>query len=159
MANPQLEDGYTRIPHELLEQFARSPFTGIQRRLVDVVVRHTLGWNRPSAQISFSTFEKDTNIRRTKVSTSLQRLAQMKILHRVSERSGVTPAAWCINQNYEDWNFNPSIPPAGDTSDGIGVPLEGDSSIPPEGDTPVPPEGNSSVPQKGTQLKKRKIGV
>ena len=57
MANPRLEDGYTRIPNELLEQLAKSPFTAAQRRILDVVIRHTLGWNRESARISVSRFQ------------------------------------------------------------------------------------------------------
>ena len=44
--NPQLEQGYTRIAHSLLEAILQYPFTGAETKFVFALIRLTYGWGK-----------------------------------------------------------------------------------------------------------------
>ena len=52
MANPQLEDGYTRIANSLYEALYRTDLTGTEFRVVAFVIRQTFGYGRKSKELS-----------------------------------------------------------------------------------------------------------
>ena len=52
-ANPQLENGYTRIANELFEAIIEYPFTCAELRIILLVIRRTYGWKTTKSFISY----------------------------------------------------------------------------------------------------------
>lgn len=46
MANPQCENGFTKIANELMEALAKIRIPGEARQVLDVIFRQTYGWNK-----------------------------------------------------------------------------------------------------------------
>lgn len=83
MANPQLENGYTRIANELLEAVAKFPFNGSQLRMIIFLWRKTYGYGKKADKISISQFVKGTGLSRSAVTKELKRLKQMNVIQNV----------------------------------------------------------------------------
>lgn len=76
MANPQSEEGHTRISNELLEAVLRRSFTGQELKVIFYAARETYGWSRTKAQISYGMISRFTGISRRnaiRICKSLQR--------------------------------------------------------------------------------------
>lgn len=80
MDNPQLENGYTKLADEVLENLIKSELSGSEFRIVLFVIRKTYGFNKKEDSISLSQFQKGTCLTRTTISHSLQNLVNMAIL-------------------------------------------------------------------------------
>ena len=52
-ANPQLENGYTRIANELFEAIIEYSFTCAELRIILLVIRRTYGWKTSKSFISY----------------------------------------------------------------------------------------------------------
>ncbi len=52
-ANPQLENGYTRIANELFEAIIEYPFTCAELRIILLIIRRTYGWKTSKSYISY----------------------------------------------------------------------------------------------------------
>ena len=52
MANPKLENGYSPIANEILEQLCRQNLNGTQFRIIMVVWRYTYGFSRKEHELS-----------------------------------------------------------------------------------------------------------
>ena len=80
MANPQLEDGYTRIANEIMESLARNRLSGQERQVLDVLFRKTYGFNKREDQISMGQFSEMTGIARPKIALILKQLLSKKVI-------------------------------------------------------------------------------
>ena len=78
MINPQLEDGYTRIAHEILENMARVKLSPTQYRILFVVWRYTYGFGRKYHHLSLSFLEDATGC--DKRSLQSLKMLDMRIL-------------------------------------------------------------------------------
>lgn len=96
MANPQVENGYTKIANELLEAFGRTRIRSEIRRVVDVVIRQTYGFNKVCDHISLSQFELKTGMKRGSVCRALKEGVAMLILSK-------TENGYKLNKNYTQW--------------------------------------------------------
>ena len=76
MASPQLENGYARVANEIMEALAVTPLSGIEIRIILVVMRETYG--RPkspkSAALSLGYLAKQTQASRSRVGEVVSRL-------------------------------------------------------------------------------------
>ena len=77
---PQLERGYTRIAHELLEEILLYPFTGGELKLVFAIIRSTYGWGRKEAVLYVAELAKMTGLSPRHTKRLLQRLARDRVL-------------------------------------------------------------------------------
>ena len=82
MANPQLEDGYTRVANELLETTAQFPFNGAQLRIILFLWRKTYGFQKGKDKISISQWAKGTGLNRRTVCRELKALERMNVILR-----------------------------------------------------------------------------
>ena len=57
-ANPQLENGYTRIANELFEVIIEYPFTCAELRIILLVFRRTYGWKTSKSFISYGSIAR-----------------------------------------------------------------------------------------------------
>lgn len=97
MANPQTEDGYTRIANELMDAFARLPSLGSEAfQVLMLILRRTYGFNRKEAELSLNYIAKGTGLKNQAVSRALERLSTKRLI----VRDGSTIK---LNKNYQDW--------------------------------------------------------
>lgn len=102
MANPQCEDGYTRIANTLLEGIMAYQFTGRELRILGKIMRETYGWTRIKAQISYGSISKATGISRPNVIKVVKKLIEDGVLFSQSTaaRHGFILG---INKDFEKW--------------------------------------------------------
>lgn len=96
MANPQLENGYTRIANELLEALTSAKFSGRELQVVLFVIRKTYGYGKKNDRISLGQFKEDLQIDHRFLCRILSVLVDRKILNKNCSQYG-------INKNYDEW--------------------------------------------------------
>jgi len=108
---PQVEDGYTRIANELLEQVMAAPFTLREMRVVMAVIRLTYGWNRKQARVTRGLLAKLTGMPETIASKTMAALvAKNVVIRHGGSRSPVS-----LNKHAGTWSLKPQqrvVPPA-----------------------------------------------
>jgi phage replication O-like protein O len=77
---PQLEDGYTRIANEILEQVAHLRLNGTQFRLLLIVWRYTYGYGRKEAELSLSFLASAIGASRSQVDRELTDLIRRSVI-------------------------------------------------------------------------------
>lgn len=103
MASPQLEDGFTRLANELLEEFCRLEVSGACHRILRFIERKTYGFQKKEDAISFTQFEEGTGLYRNTVNESLETLISMGVI--IKDKSGYINK-YTINKDYEKWTSN-----------------------------------------------------
>ncbi|MDU5081988.1 replication protein [uncultured Tissierella sp.] len=99
----QLQNGYTRIANEILEALARTDLNGTQRRIIDVVIRQTDGYQRKEHEMSLNFISIATNIHKMQIQRELTSLIDRKIITVVSEASFNKSRMMALNKNYNSW--------------------------------------------------------
>lgn len=101
-ANPQLENGHTRIANEILEALCRYRIPGEEMQCLLVVIRKTYGFGKKSDFISKSQFAAITGIKRPNVTRALNSLVSKKILA-VIKKDTTEISNYSINKDYYSW--------------------------------------------------------
>ena len=102
MADPQLQNGYTKIANELLEALCRLNISGNEMRILLYIIRRTYGFNRSYTELPLSEISAAVGIRKNHVSEVLNRLSTKNIIELHSNR-GIKPQTISIVKNYEKW--------------------------------------------------------
>lgn len=99
---PQIEDGYTRIANEILENIMKVSLNGTQFRIVMAVWRYTYGFQRKEHDLSLSFLSKATRASKSQVDRELSALIDRKIITVVGagERGSRVVA---FNKNHDEW--------------------------------------------------------
>jgi len=106
MANPQCENGYTRIANELLDALIKSCPGGSQGSVLLAVIRKTYGFHKKEDSISISQIQKATNLSRRAVIYATQNLEakRMLIVKRKRGRSNKNMInKISIQKKYDKW--------------------------------------------------------
>ncbi|TCZ76079.1 hypothetical protein E0485_14630 [Paenibacillus albiflavus] len=103
MANPQLEDGYTRIANEILDKFMQLRLSGSQKDIVLAVWRYTYGFKRKAHMMSVDFLSEATGLDARQVKRILKTLIDRKIINVVSEASGIRSRILEFNKNHNEW--------------------------------------------------------
>lgn len=102
MASPQLEDGYTRVANEILENIMKVSLNGTQFRIVMAVWRYTYGFQRTKHEMSISFLSQSINASRGQVDRELSTLISRNILKVV--KTGERGARVIMfNKNHTQW--------------------------------------------------------
>ncbi|WP_372997416.1 replication protein [Lutispora sp.] len=109
MASPQLENGYVRIANDLIEALARAKLNGTQRRILDVIIRNTYGYNKKTASLSDSFISKATGIHQKQVNREVNNLIDIFIVHLEYKGDYNNPRKIGLNKNFEKWRGNENI--------------------------------------------------
>ena len=80
MANPQIENGHTKIANELVEALAMVNLSAYESRLLWVIFRKTYGWNKKTDRISYSQFANFTGIDRRHIGRALTEPKRRQII-------------------------------------------------------------------------------
>lgn len=103
MANPQLEDGHTRIANEILENIMKVSLNGTQFRLVMAIWRYTYGFQRKQHEMSISFLAEAISASRSQVDRELLVLIERKIIEVVAtgKRGGRVLG---FNKKHTEWD-------------------------------------------------------
>ena len=102
MANPQLEDGHTRIANELLDNLVRMHLSPYQWQVVFFVIRKTYGYRKKVDYITNSQIVRGTGIHKAHVSRAMSNLVRRNILIREGKLVG-------LQKDYEAWLELPEL--------------------------------------------------
>ncbi|TKH43433.1 hypothetical protein C1I60_14145 [Paenibacillus terrae] len=142
MAGPQLEDGYTRVANEILEQVAMRKFNGIQLRMLLIVWRYTYGFNRKSAELSATFLATALRSDLSGTKKELKKLLDMNVLKVFRQAQGKHGRMIGFNKYSVQWLVGCNPPPQPSEDDeltGGGLhPLLVDNHTPQEGDNRPP---------------------
>lgn len=105
-ANPQLEDGYTRISNELLEAICKYDFTGLQMRILMLFIRSSYGYGKREAAFSLEYIQEKLQIPKRSAQRSLKSLTDANILQVIQEASRSTPRIMMLNKKYNEWDIS-----------------------------------------------------
>lgn len=90
--------GFTRMDNDLLDALASASFTITERKVIDVVIRLTAGYQRSTARITGREFETRTGKKRNHVSEAVDSLLRRNVLFRIGGSAGEIginePANW-----------------------------------------------------------------
>lgn len=103
MINPQKENGFTAIANELMEIIAKTDFNGTQRRIIDVVLRQTYGWQRKEHELSLTFIATATGIHKMQVQRELATLIERNVILITKEGSYTKPRTLAFNKKYNSW--------------------------------------------------------
>ncbi|MDR4318418.1 gp45 [Niallia circulans] len=103
MANPQIEQGHTRIANEILEHISKTNLNGTQFRIVMVVWRYTYGFQRKQHELSSSFLSTAIGIKdRKSVNRELKILIERNIIFAIGKGSrGANIISF--NKNFDEW--------------------------------------------------------
>lgn len=96
MANPQLENGYTKIANEILDQLCHFRIPGELWLVLNCIIRKTYGFNKKEDRISNSQFVEMTGLKKGDVSRSLAKLLTHNIVSKSANKIR-------LNKNYDEW--------------------------------------------------------
>lgn len=100
MSTPQKENGYTPIANEILEALARINIGGEARRIIDVVMRKTYGFNKKEDRIALSQFVEFTGMDRKSVCRAINKLISMELLIKIDDKNG---SVFIFQKNNKKW--------------------------------------------------------
>ena len=153
MANPQLNNGYTKIANELLEAICRLNVSGNEMRILLYIIRRTYGFNRTYAEIPLSEISEAVGVRTVHISRALKRLAALNLIELHSSK-GVKPQTISIVKNYEKWSVESCtelpLPKM------VTVTKNGNPSITKNGNPSITKNGNPSITKNGNPTYKEK---
>ena len=96
MANPQLEDGHTRIANELLEQLMKRHLSPNQWRVLLCIIRKTYGFQKKIDYIANFQIVEATGLCKAVVSRCIKELHQAGFITRQGKHIG-------FQKNWEEW--------------------------------------------------------
>jgi phage replication O-like protein O len=100
MANPQLEDGYTRLANEIIDALMRTNLSAYQMRLLWAIWRETYGYQKKQDWISNSQLVEMTGLKKSHVSRTLSELKARNIVTRLGNKIS-------FNKDYQAWTKLP----------------------------------------------------
>ena len=105
MANPQLENGHSKIANELIEALSRVNLSPYESRVLWYIIRKTYGWNKKFDKIAQSQISESTGLRKQHTSRAMKSLKSRKIIidynKKVTSRGDKQIG---INKDYEQWS-------------------------------------------------------
>jgi phage replication O-like protein O len=102
MANPQCENGFTKIANELVEAIYQYPLSGHEFRMLFLIIRKTYGFNKTEDAVSLSQMMKALSISKTRCSQVINKLQLQKIVT-VTENINGIGKKYKFNKNFEQW--------------------------------------------------------
>lgn len=103
MAGPQLENGFTRIANEIMEEILKIKFSATQLKILLVIWRYTYGFQRKKYYFSLSFLEEATNTSKRHIRTELKKLIEMKIITVEKEATFDKPRVLSFNKYHDTW--------------------------------------------------------
>lgn len=103
MANPQIENGYTKVANEIVEALCAIRIPGEARQVIDVVIRKTYGYNKKEDHISLSQFCLSTRMRRGDVCRAINKAVEMNIIKVISKKANAIGNIYSVVKDFDSW--------------------------------------------------------
>ena len=103
MANPQLENGYTPIANEILDNILKYPLNGTQWRILMTVWRYTYGYSRKDHSLAIGFICKATGCYKRQIQRELDSLINANILIVTKEATFKSARRIAFNKNHETY--------------------------------------------------------
>jgi phage replication O-like protein O len=97
----ELENGYTRLANEILENMARIKLSPTQYRLIFVIWRYTYGYGRKERDLSLNFLVKATGCDKRQIQRELKTLEEKKIIYQKIKTGAYRIIGF--NKNHEEW--------------------------------------------------------
>lgn len=106
MANPQIENGHTKIANDLLEKIIACGLNGTEISAILFVIRKTYGFQKKQDTISLRQFTDAIPVSRPSMCKALKTLQLVKVLKLVKKGNSKTMAnLYAFNKNYDEWQL------------------------------------------------------
>jgi phage replication O-like protein O len=102
MSDPQLENGYTKIANEIIDQFCKYRLSGEEWMVLWAIIRKTYGFNKKMDKISFSQLSNMTNLKRQTVNRALKKLSSKMVIG-VIKNDDSQVNSYCLNKEFKNW--------------------------------------------------------
>lgn len=103
MANPQLEHGYTRIAHEILEALFAHELSARELRVAIYLLRETYGWGRTDHTFSIRDIEEEVGLHWDTARKTLGNLVARNIVRLVAPASFSSPGRYGFQKDWQAW--------------------------------------------------------
>ena len=103
MAQPQVENGFTRIANELLGALVKANLNGREFRIMLAIIRLTYGWNMKARKLSYQEVAAVAGVGRAdtrKIMLDLRKRDYLWWQH----IKDLSPYIWGIQKDYTRWN-------------------------------------------------------
>ena len=101
MANPQIENGYTRVANEILEALCKVNLSPYESRIFWFLARKTYGHQKKMDRISLSQFSEGTRIEKPNVRRTIRSLIDKRMV--MTKQEGVNQILYGIQKDYDQW--------------------------------------------------------
>ncbi|MDB5054267.1 MAG: hypothetical protein JWM44_2317 [Bacilli bacterium] len=147
----QLENGFTKIAHELLEIIPFYKFNGTQFSILIVIIRYTYGFNRKDHELSLTYLTQATGIKRSQIDRELSLLIDKKVVSVTQEATATVSRKLALNKHYDKWTIERRYPLIRGQSP--------NQSIPELGSEVSPNQSTGGVPYLEYQDIKRSLNI
>ena len=107
MANPQIENGFTRIANEIMDALSRIRISGEAVQVLFLILRKTYGFQKKTDLISLSQFCQGTGLPKVAVCKALTKLRSMEVITKKGNAITQLGNGWCseygLNKDCEEW--------------------------------------------------------
>lgn len=97
---PQLENGFTQIANELIEQFARIRIPGEAMQVFWVMLRKIYGFHKKSDPIALSQIVAATGLSKIAVCKAVKKLIELNL---ITKKGNKIAAEYAINKHFDTW--------------------------------------------------------
>lgn len=97
-----MKNGFTPIPHELLEALARYRIPGEQRQCLDAIIRKTYGFNKKQDAIALSQFVEMTGLKKPTIVRAINGLLSKNLIY-VIKKDNKPAHVYEFNRHYNRW--------------------------------------------------------
>ena len=101
MANPQVENGFTKIANELVEALMKVNLSAYEHRVLWFLFRKTYGWEKKTDWIALSQFSQCIDLDRRHVHRAIKGLSSKKMI--VIERDDGVRIKYGFQKDYDKW--------------------------------------------------------
>src|SRR5665648_14809 len=102
MANPQIEEGFTRIANTILDALIMADLSGQDYKISMLIIRKTYGFGKKEDAVSLSQMMTATGMGKIRCSQVVTRLQLMKILTVTENINGICKK-YRFNKDFEKW--------------------------------------------------------
>lgn len=136
----QLENGYTRISHPVLEALYMASFGAAQFRVLLYVIRQTWGWNRTEISFSYGDLATTLGLARSSAGDATKTLVAEGVLVQVQAPDFNNPGVYKLQKDPRKWGKFKVCPPGLE-----GVRQPGQSGTPDSTGNPDSPADRAGV--------------
>lgn len=145
MANPQTENGFTKVANEIFDAMLKWHLSSYEHRMLIFIMRKTYSWGKKTDKIALSQFSEALGIKKTHVSRTLKLLLAQNI---ITKGGNERQREWGIQKDYDKWVKLPKELRTHSPS----VTKRGNDKMLPKGVKQITKRGNTSLP-KGVHTK------